>query len=115
MQRRIGLTSQYIFPNIYPIRGGEVLICILWQESFDFIHVRNVAQGISDWPKLMGEIFRYDWHFTQFMKGGVGTGMGLTRRQMHRARRVRTAGRSRDDSALGRRIDGRRQSRKTVF
>ena len=78
MQRRIGLTSQYILPNIYPIRCSEVLICILWQGSFDFIHVRNVAQGISDWPKLMGEIFRYDWLFTQFMKGGMGRCVGLT-------------------------------------
>lgn len=41
----------------------------MWQGLFDFIHVRNVAQGISDWPKLMGEIFRYDWHFSEFVAG----------------------------------------------
>ncbi|KAF8544212.1 S-adenosyl-L-methionine-dependent methyltransferase, partial [Trichophaea hybrida] len=28
------------------------------ENSFDFIHSRNLAQAISDWPKLMGEIYR---------------------------------------------------------
>lgn len=27
-------------------------------ESFDFVHARNLAQSISDWKKLMGEIYR---------------------------------------------------------
>jgi SAM-dependent methyltransferase len=28
-------------------------------EYFDFVHARNVAQGIGDWPRLMAQIFRY--------------------------------------------------------
>ncbi|KAI5856821.1 S-adenosyl-L-methionine-dependent methyltransferase [Tricharina praecox] len=27
-------------------------------ESFDFIHVRNLAASISDWPRMMSEIYR---------------------------------------------------------
>jgi ubiquinone/menaquinone biosynthesis C-methylase UbiE len=27
-------------------------------DSFDFIHLRNIAQGISAWPKLLQEVFR---------------------------------------------------------
>ncbi|KAA8911371.1 S-adenosyl-L-methionine-dependent methyltransferase [Sphaerosporella brunnea] len=27
-------------------------------ESFDFVHARNIAQGISDWPSLMRQVFR---------------------------------------------------------
>ena len=30
----------------------------LTQEVFDFIHIRNVSQGISDWPKVLSEAFR---------------------------------------------------------
>ncbi|KAF8248364.1 S-adenosyl-L-methionine-dependent methyltransferase [Wilcoxina mikolae CBS 423.85] len=26
--------------------------------TFDFVHARNIVQGISDWPKLMSEVFR---------------------------------------------------------
>jgi methylase of polypeptide subunit release factors len=28
-------------------------------DSFDFIHARNLAQAITDWPKVMDEAFRY--------------------------------------------------------
>lgn len=27
-------------------------------DSFDFIHSRNLSQSISNWPKLIAEIFR---------------------------------------------------------
>jgi ubiquinone/menaquinone biosynthesis C-methylase UbiE len=28
------------------------------QEVFDFIHCRNVAQGITKWPEVLGEAYR---------------------------------------------------------
>jgi ubiquinone/menaquinone biosynthesis C-methylase UbiE len=28
-------------------------------DSFDFIHARNISQGIGDWSKLTGEIYRF--------------------------------------------------------
>jgi hypothetical protein len=29
------------------------------QDSFDFIHVRNLYQAIGSWPELLSEIYRY--------------------------------------------------------
>jgi hypothetical protein len=28
------------------------------QNFFDFIHVRNLSQSISDWPKLLAEVYK---------------------------------------------------------
>ena len=27
-------------------------------DHFDFVHVRNLAQGITDWPAFVAQIFR---------------------------------------------------------
>ena len=28
------------------------------ENTFDYIHGRNISQGIADWPKLMRQIYR---------------------------------------------------------
>jgi hypothetical protein len=35
---------------------GEVS-CSFIKNSFDFIHARNIAQGIGDWPTLMAQVY----------------------------------------------------------
>jgi hypothetical protein len=35
---------------------GEVS-CSCIKNSFDFIHARNISQGICDWPTLMAQIY----------------------------------------------------------
>jgi hypothetical protein len=37
---------------------ADSCVCYFVQDSFDFIHARNVSSGISDWGHFMSDVFR---------------------------------------------------------
>jgi ubiquinone/menaquinone biosynthesis C-methylase UbiE len=40
------------------VRSGDTPELILSQDTFDFIHFRAVAQGITKWPQVLQEAYR---------------------------------------------------------
>jgi ubiquinone/menaquinone biosynthesis C-methylase UbiE len=39
-------------------RLSRTTLLIIIQDAFDFIHFRNVAQGITKWPEVLTEAYR---------------------------------------------------------
>jgi ubiquinone/menaquinone biosynthesis C-methylase UbiE len=52
------LVKQVWHPNAARSRLSRTTLLIIIQDAFDFIHFRNVAQGITKWPEVLTEAYR---------------------------------------------------------